>query len=170
MIKIMYKMKKIFLSLALVVFLWNGAFAQKSKSSKNEVAVTIDLVNIVDDKVMVSLVAPTFTTDGEFENILEQMIDRFTMLDSEAGSTVRRQGRFWELIGMDDKRLVVTPEQRAEYDSLVSQLSGQYAYDKQRELIGGLPSGQSALSIMQNYSNEVVDNNNLEVYFYNNER
>ena len=56
--------------------------------------------------------APTFTTDGEFENILEQMVDRFTMLDSEVGSTVRRQGRFWEMIGMDDKRLVVSPEQR----------------------------------------------------------
>ena len=55
MIKIMYKMKKIFLSLALVIFLWNGAYAQKSKSAKNEVAVTIYLVNIVDDKVMVSV-------------------------------------------------------------------------------------------------------------------
>ena len=56
-------MKKIFLSLTLVIFLWNGAFAQKSKSAKNEVAVTIDLVNVVDDKVMVSIVAPTFTTE-----------------------------------------------------------------------------------------------------------
>jgi hypothetical protein len=56
-------MKKIILSLALVMFLWNGAFAQKSKAIKNEVAVTIDLVNVVDDKVMVSLVAPTFTTE-----------------------------------------------------------------------------------------------------------
>lgn len=41
-------MKKIILSLALVIFLWNGAIAQKSKSSKNEVAVTIDLVNVVE--------------------------------------------------------------------------------------------------------------------------
>jgi predicted metalloprotease with PDZ domain len=63
MFKIMYKMKKIILSLALVIFLCNGAFAQKSKSAKNEVAVTIDLVNVVDDKVMVSLIAPTFTTE-----------------------------------------------------------------------------------------------------------
>ena len=56
-------MKKIILSLALVTFLWNGAFAQKSKTKKNEVAVTIDLVNVVDDKVMVSLDAPKFTTE-----------------------------------------------------------------------------------------------------------
>ena len=56
--------------------------------------------------------APTFTTDSEFENILEQMIDRFTILDSEVSSAVRRQGRFWEMIGMDDKRLVVSTEQR----------------------------------------------------------
>ncbi len=55
-------MKKIILSLALVTFLWNGAFAQKSKTKKNEVAVTIDLINVVDDKVMVSLDAPKFTT------------------------------------------------------------------------------------------------------------
>ena len=56
--------------------------------------------------------APTFTTDSEFENILEQMIDRFTILDSDVSSAVRRQGRFWEMIGMDDKRLVVSTEQR----------------------------------------------------------
>ena len=56
--------------------------------------------------------APTFTTDSEFENILEQMVDRFTILDSDVSSAVRRQGRFWEMIGMDDKRLVVSTEQR----------------------------------------------------------
>ena len=42
-------MKKLILSLALVMFLWNGAFAQKSKATKNEVAVTIDLINVVED-------------------------------------------------------------------------------------------------------------------------
>lgn len=56
--------------------------------------------------------APSFTTDSEFENILGQMIDRYTILDTEANSIVRRQGRLWEMIGMDDKRLVVNEKQR----------------------------------------------------------
>jgi len=56
--------------------------------------------------------APSFTTDNEFENILEQMIERYTILDSEARNLVRRQGRMWELVGMDDKRLTVTQAQR----------------------------------------------------------
>jgi len=56
--------------------------------------------------------APSFTTDSEFENILGQMIDRYTILDTEASSIVRRQGRLWEMIGMDDKRLVVNDKQR----------------------------------------------------------
>ena len=56
--------------------------------------------------------APTFTTDDEFENILSGMIDRYTILDSEARGSVRRQGRMWEVLGMDDKRIVVTKEQR----------------------------------------------------------
>ncbi|HJM54730.1 MAG TPA: type II/IV secretion system ATPase subunit [Poseidonia sp.] len=56
--------------------------------------------------------AGSFTTDTEFENILGQMIDRYTILDTEASNLVRRQGRLWELIGMDDKRLTVTEKQR----------------------------------------------------------
>ncbi|MEL0182593.1 MAG: type II/IV secretion system ATPase subunit [Candidatus Poseidoniales archaeon] len=56
--------------------------------------------------------APSFTTDNEFENILQQMIERYTILDTEANNLVRRQGRMWELIGMDDKRLTVTQAQR----------------------------------------------------------
>ena len=56
--------------------------------------------------------APSFTTDTEFENILEQMIDRYTILDTEANNLVRRQGRLWEMVGMDDKRLTVTQTQR----------------------------------------------------------
>ena len=56
--------------------------------------------------------APSFTTDNEFENILEQMIDRYTILNTEASNIVRRQGRLWELVGMDDKRITVTQEQR----------------------------------------------------------
>ena len=54
----------------------------------------------------------TFTTDGEFENILTQMIERYSVLESEVGVTPRRQGRLWEMVGMDDKRVVVNPEQR----------------------------------------------------------
>ena len=56
--------------------------------------------------------APSFTTDNEFENILQQMIERYTILDSEARNLVRRQGRMWELVGMDDKRLTVSQVQR----------------------------------------------------------
>lgn len=56
--------------------------------------------------------APAFTTDTEFENILGQMIERYTVLDTELSGTVRRQGKLWELIGMDDRRLTVTLNQR----------------------------------------------------------
>ncbi len=56
--------------------------------------------------------APSFTTDNEFENILQQMIERYTVLDSEASNIVRRQGRLWEMVGMDDKRLTVSQAQR----------------------------------------------------------
>ncbi|MBN29788.1 MAG: hypothetical protein CMB34_03895 [Euryarchaeota archaeon] len=56
--------------------------------------------------------APSFTTDNEFENILQQMIERYTVLDSEVNNLVRRQGRLWELVGMDDKRLTVSTAQR----------------------------------------------------------
>lgn len=63
--------------------------------------------------------APTFTTDGEFENILTQMVERYTVLDSEVGVTPRRQGRLWEMIGMDDKRVVVTPNQRKRLEYVI---------------------------------------------------
>jgi len=56
--------------------------------------------------------APSFTTDGEFESILSGMIDRYTVLDSEVRGHVRRQGRLWALLGMEDKRIVVSREQR----------------------------------------------------------
>ena len=93
--------------------LWFGLEPQLSEEEEN---IRRELVETL---LQEAPTAPTFTTDGEFENILEQMIDRFTMLDGEVGSTVRRQGRFWELIGMDDKRLVVTPEQRARLQYIV---------------------------------------------------
>ncbi len=63
--------------------------------------------------------APSFTTDNEFENILQQMIERYTVLDTEANSMVRRQGRLWEMVGMDDKRLTVTQPQRERLNYVV---------------------------------------------------
>ena len=63
--------------------------------------------------------APTFTTDGEFENILTQMIERYSVLESEIGSAPRRQGRLWEMIGMDDKRVIVTPDQRERLEYII---------------------------------------------------
>ncbi|MAW21888.1 MAG: hypothetical protein CMA16_00390 [Euryarchaeota archaeon] len=56
--------------------------------------------------------APSFTTDSEFETILGQMIDRFTISQSEASIVSRRRGRIWELVGLDDKRIVVSDAQR----------------------------------------------------------
>lgn len=56
--------------------------------------------------------APTFTTDNEFETILSQMIDQYTVLESEVNTIARRQGRLWELIGLEDKRQIVTSTQR----------------------------------------------------------
>ena len=63
--------------------------------------------------------APTFTTDGEFENILTQMIERYSVLESEVGLSPRRQGRLWEMIGMDDNRVIVTPEQRQRLEYII---------------------------------------------------
>ncbi len=56
--------------------------------------------------------APNFTTDEEFESILSGMIERHTALDSEVRGLARRQGRMWSILGMEDKRIVVTREQR----------------------------------------------------------
>ena len=63
--------------------------------------------------------APSFTTDSEFENILQQMIGRYTILDSEANNLARRQGRLWEMVGMDDKRITVTQAQRERLNYVV---------------------------------------------------
>ncbi len=56
-------MKKIILSLAVVSFLWSCNSTQKAATAKNEVDVTIDLVNVKDDKVQVAIITPTFTTE-----------------------------------------------------------------------------------------------------------
>ncbi len=46
-------MKKILFSLALVSFLWSCNSTQNVASHKNEVDVTIDLINVKDDKVLI---------------------------------------------------------------------------------------------------------------------
>ncbi len=61
-------MKKIFLSLAVASFIWSCNTAPKI-SKKDTVEVLIDLVNVKDDKVMVSMATPTFTTETATFNI-----------------------------------------------------------------------------------------------------
>ena len=56
------KMKKIMLSLSLVGFLWSCSPTQ-STTKQNNIAVTIDLINIKDDKVMVTVTPPRITTE-----------------------------------------------------------------------------------------------------------
>ena len=63
--------------------------------------------------------APSFTTDNEFENILRQMVARYTVLDTEIGVAPRRQGRLWEMLGLEDRRLVVNQEQRTRLEYIV---------------------------------------------------
>tara|TARA_R100000908_G_scaffold57055_1_gene32706 strand:- start:5307 stop:8207 length:2901 start_codon:yes stop_codon:yes gene_type:complete len=80
-------------------------------------------------------------------------------------TTVFGPGKF-QLDTIDGVDTIVSPEgipvsktQQKEYDNLVSDLSGQFAYTKQMELAGLLPSGQSALSEMQKYSKESLNTN-----------
>jgi predicted metalloprotease with PDZ domain len=61
-------MKKIIVTLALASFLFSCKTGTNT-TAKNEVDVTIDLVNVKDDKVMVSILAPTFTTETATFNI-----------------------------------------------------------------------------------------------------
>jgi predicted metalloprotease with PDZ domain len=57
-------MKKTILSIAIVSLIWSCKPATVATSSTaNDVAVTIDLNNVKDDKVMVSVTAPTITSD-----------------------------------------------------------------------------------------------------------
>ena len=56
-------MKKIILTLAVASFIWSCKPGATS-SKKDEVNVAIDLVNVKDDKVMVSIDAPTFTSES----------------------------------------------------------------------------------------------------------
>lgn len=67
---------------------------------------------LVETLLQEAATAPSFTTDSEFESILMQMIDRYTVLESDLGMGPRRQGKVWELLGLNDERIVVTQEQR----------------------------------------------------------
>jgi predicted metalloprotease with PDZ domain len=55
-------MKKIIVSLSLVGFLWSCS-TTKTATIQNDVAVTIDLINVKDDKVMVTVIPPAFTSE-----------------------------------------------------------------------------------------------------------
>ncbi|MGB2362777.1 MAG: type II/IV secretion system ATPase subunit, partial [Candidatus Poseidoniaceae archaeon] len=48
----------------------------------------------------------------EFEGILSQMIDRYTVLRQDLPVGPRRQGRMWDILGLEDKRLAVDEAQR----------------------------------------------------------
>ena len=86
--------------------LWFGLEPQLNEEEEN---IRRDLVETL---LQEAPTAPTFTTDSEFETILGQMIDRYTILDREANIGTRRRGRMWELIGLEDKRVVVSEAQR----------------------------------------------------------
>tara|TARA_X000001036_G_scaffold439409_1_gene490463 strand:+ start:2099 stop:3814 length:1716 start_codon:yes stop_codon:yes gene_type:complete len=86
--------------------LWFGLEPQLNEEEEN---IRRDLVETL---LQEAPTAPTFTTDSEFETILGQMIDRYTILDSEANIGTRRRGRMWEMIGLEDKRVVVSEAQR----------------------------------------------------------
>jgi predicted metalloprotease with PDZ domain len=58
-------MKKSIIALALVAFLWNSnsANAQKKNTPKEDIKVGIDLIDVKDDKVKVTVKSPKFTID-----------------------------------------------------------------------------------------------------------
>tara|TARA_Y100000766_G_scaffold73156_1_gene61516 strand:- start:638 stop:2356 length:1719 start_codon:yes stop_codon:yes gene_type:complete len=86
--------------------LWFGLEPQLNEEEEN---IRRDLVETL---LQEAPSAPSFTTDTEFETILGQMIDRYTISQTEASIVSRRRGRIWELVGLDDKRIVVSDTQR----------------------------------------------------------
>ena len=58
-------MKKSIIALALVAFLWNSnaANAQKKTNPTQDIKVGIDLIDVKDDKVKVTVQAPKITAD-----------------------------------------------------------------------------------------------------------
>ncbi|MCG2611220.1 peptidase M61 [Flavobacterium sp. SM15] len=57
-------MKKIICTLALASFFMSCKSQSNASSAKNDVQVTIDLKNVTDDKVMVTIIPPSITTDN----------------------------------------------------------------------------------------------------------
>ena len=86
--------------------LWFGLEPQLNEEEEN---IRRDLVETL---LQEAPTAPTFTTDSEFETILVHMIDRYTILVSDVNIGTRRRGRMWEMIGLEDKRVVVSEAQR----------------------------------------------------------
>jgi len=86
--------------------LWFGLEPQLNEEEEN---IRRDLVETL---LQEAPSAPSFTTDSEFETILGQMIDRYTISEAEASIVSRRRGRIWEMVGLDDKRIVVSETQR----------------------------------------------------------
>lgn len=86
--------------------LWFGLEPQLNEEEEN---IRRDLVETL---LQEAPSAPSFTTDSEFETILGQMIDRYTISEADASMVSRRRGRIWELVGLDDKRIVVSDAQR----------------------------------------------------------
>ena len=86
--------------------LWIGLEPQLTEEEEN---IRRELVEVL---LQEAPAAPNFTTDDEFEGILSQMIDRYTVLRQDLPVGPRRQGRMWDLLGLEDKRLAVDEAQR----------------------------------------------------------
>ena len=86
--------------------LWIGLEPQLTEEEEN---IRRELVEVL---LQEAPAAPNFTTDDEFEGILSQMIDRYTVLRQDLPVGPRRQGRMWDILGLEDKRLAVTEAQR----------------------------------------------------------
>ena len=86
--------------------LWIGLEPQLTEEEEN---IRRELVEVL---LQEAPAAPNFTTDDEFEGILSQMIDRYTVLRQDLPVGPRRQGRMWDILGLEDKRLAVDEAQR----------------------------------------------------------
>ena len=86
--------------------LWIGLEPQLTEEEEN---IRRELVEVL---LQEAPAAPNFTTDDEFEGILSQMIERYTVLRQDLPVGPRRQGRMWDLLGLEDKRLAVDEAQR----------------------------------------------------------
>ena len=62
-------MKKIVLTLSCAIFLMSCKTSNVTSTIKNDVSVSIDLVNVTDDKVKVTIINPTITNETTTFNI-----------------------------------------------------------------------------------------------------